>query len=141
MTQVKSPELPLQAAIKILLETALGTSIPVSEDVPARTAKPYVVIGQNTSCVPYMTADKGGEIVRHQIDIWTDELTSGYRGSKQAREIMKIIKGVLTQTPANLSADGFESVEGVLEIDNVQTDPDGITRHGILRLAYYILEL
>ena len=66
------------------------------------------------------------------MDIW-----SRYRGSKEAKEIMDRIHTLLHDS--SLTVSGTNLINLRFEFSDLVRDPDGITRHGIMRFRAILL--
>ena len=97
----------------------------VYDDVPVDAAFPYVVIGDDTH-IPFDTDDSLGSESTLTLHVW-----SRYRGKKECKDIMALIYAALTRQP--LVLDGHDLITIEFEYSEVVLDPDGITRHGVLR--------
>jgi len=125
----------LQTAIFTLLSadnnltSTLGAS--VFDDVPEETAYPYVQIGEDTA-IDYSTKDLNGSDVSVNLDVW-----SRYRGSLEAKNIMDRIHTLLHDS--SLSVAGANFINMRFEFSDIIRDPDGITRHGVMRFRAIML--
>lgn len=111
------------------LATTLGAK--VYDDIPQNSAYPIVQIGQDDS-LDYSTKDEAGMDMTVNLHIW-----SRSHGSKEAKNIMDRVHTLLHD--ANLSVTGFNFVNLRFEFSDIIRDPDGITRHGIMRFRAVIL--
>ena len=111
------------------LTNTLGAS--VFDDVPEETAFPLVVLGEDTT-VDFSTKDLVGSETTINIDIF-----SRYRGSKETKNIMDRIHTLLHDS--SLTVSGVNLINLRFEFSDVIRDPDGITRHGIMRFRAIIL--
>lgn len=128
-------QFPLQQAIYSKLNgdsnltSTLGCS--VFDDVPQGSSFPYITLGEET-VTDYSTAtDTGGENMVN-IHVWSRD-----HGSKQTKEIMDRVHTLLHDS--SLTVTGFNSINNRFEFSDVMRDPDGITRHGIMRFRSVIL--
>lgn|SRR5262245_58501636 len=135
MPVIKSALLPLQAALKTLLSGALGTGIPVYDDVPEESRKPYVVIGDQTM-IGWFWKLTGGTEITTTIHIWSE-----YRGRYEVETIKNTIMQSVTGNEFNLIPSGFNCLPAVFEFGETFQEPDGITRHGILRFRVNVQQL
>ena len=125
----------LQTAIYTKLSTdnnltsTLGAS--VFDDIPEETPYPYVQLGEDTA-IDYSTKDQTGSEVTVNIDVW-----SRYRGSLQAKNIMDRVHTLLHDS--SLSVTGSNFINMRFEFSDIIRDPDGITRHGVLRFRAIML--
>ena len=125
----------LQTAIYTKLSTdnnltsTLGAS--VFDDIPEETPYPYVQLGEDTA-IDYSTKDQTGSEVTVNVDIW-----SRYRGSLQAKNIMDRVHTLLHDS--SLSVTGSNFINMRFEFSDIIRDPDGITRHGVMRFRAIML--
>lgn len=99
--------------------------VSVYDDVPQGASFPYVVIGEDDS-IPFDTDDSTGFDTELTIHIW-----SRYSGMKEVKDIMSGIYSILNRL--ELSVSGAHVVDCIFQYQDVLLDPDGITRHGIIR--------
>ncbi|GAB6171993.1 DUF3168 domain-containing protein [Paradesulfitobacterium aromaticivorans] len=131
---MKSSVNSLQTAIfnRLTTDAALTAKVTgVFDDVTPGQAYPYVTLGEDTS------ADGGtktfdGEDVTKTLHVW-----SRYDGKKEAQEILSLVLESMTREPLLLSG-GFSVQFSQLEMLQVFTDADGITRHGVMRLRFRV---
>jgi hypothetical protein len=102
----------------------------VFDAVPEDQEFPYITLGEDTAS-DWSTKTGRGEELTHTLHVW-----SRYDGKKEAKEIMALILQALEQ-PLSLEGGFFVDVTKV-ELMEVFTDPDGITRHGVMRLRFNI---
>lgn len=103
----------------------------VFDHVPEGQAYPYVAIGQDTA-TPEDTFTSVGQQVTTTIHSW-----SQYKGYKEVKEVHSLI---LTAMTAPLAVNGWTCMFLMVDMDHVIPDPDGITRHGVLRLRYVLTQ-
>lgn len=123
-----SPLSPLQTAIYTRLDENITQS--VYDHVPQGAAFPYVVIGEDTA-TDWSTKQKHGELVSATIHIW-----SQYRGMSEVKSIASAIQSALV-TPLSLT-DNWQAVDCTLDLFRTIQDPDGKTRHGVLRFQFQL---
>ena len=111
------------------LTTTYGAG--VYDDVPEGSGFPYVTMGEDASN-DYGTKDLDGSTVTLNIHVW-----SQYRGSKEVKTIMDRIHTLLHDS--SLSVSGFNLVNTRFEFMDILRDPDGITRHGVMRFRAVML--
>ena len=111
------------------LTTTYGAG--VYDDVPEGSGFPYVTMGEDASNA-YGTKDLDGSTVSLNIHVW-----SQYRGSKEVKTIMDRIHTLLHDS--SLSVSGFNLVNTRFEFMDILRDPDGITRHGVMRFRAVML--
>ena len=115
-------QLNIQAAIYQALS---ALSCPVYDDVPQGAAFPYIVIGDDTS-VPFDDDCGIGLDSTITIHVW-----SVHSGRAEAKRIMNTIYNSLHRQ--NLPIVGAYSVTLNAEYQDTFLDPDGVTRHGVIR--------
>tara|TARA_Y100000114_G_scaffold105524_1_gene98774 strand:+ start:889 stop:1296 length:408 start_codon:yes stop_codon:yes gene_type:complete len=105
------------------LKTTLGC--PVFDDVPSSQDYPFATIGEETS-TEFGTKDLVGSQTTVNLHVW-----SQYKGAREVKNIMDRIHTLLHDT--SLSVTGFNLVNLRFEFADTLRDPDGITRHGVMR--------
>lgn len=128
---MQSPLNPLQAAIYTRLTGAL--SYPVYDVVPQNQAFPYITLGEDTG-VDWSTKTNPGQEVTTTLHVW-----SRAAGMKELKTIMDGI--IQAMTGADLTFTGFHPVLLRLDLATALRDPDGITRHGVVRFRVKIEEV
>jgi len=128
---MKSAFNPLQVAIYGALNGVI--SCPVYDAVPEGAAWPYMVIGETTG-VDWSTKLENGQVVTITLHGW-----SRAKGTKEVNDLMDEALQALTG-PA-LSVTDFTLVLLRFDFASVIRDPDGITRHGMLRLRGLLEEV
>lgn len=113
----------IQKAIYARLTQRL--TVPVFDDVPQDSPMPYVVIGEGDS-EPFDTDDSIGFETDFTVHVW-----SAYSGRKEVKQIMAHIYDALHRY--ELSIHGMHTVDCVCEYQDTFLDPDGVTRHGVMR--------
>lgn len=121
---------PLQVAILATLRPALAP-VAVLDDVPQGQAFPYVVIGEDVT-TPGPLIDIDSEEIDATIHVW-----SRYAGKMEAKQLMGAIKAALHDQP--LAVDGQTLVMLRFAFETLFLDPDGVTRHGVLRFRALLL--
>lgn len=116
---------PLQVAILAALRPALAP-VPVLDDVPQGQTFPYVVIGEDTVTDWPMLGDDAAEEIDATLHVW-----SRYAGRKEAKELMATIKVALHDQ--SLAVDGHNLVLLRFSFETLFIEPDGLTRHGVIR--------
>jgi len=66
------------------------------------------------------------------LDVW-----SQYKGSKEVKQIMDKIHDLLHDS--SISVSGFNLINLRFEFADIMRDPDGVTRHGVMRFRAIIL--
>ena len=111
------------------LTSTLGVG--VYDEVLEGASYPFVSLGEETS-VDYSTKDTDGGETTINIHIW-----SQYKGAKETKQIMDRIHDLLHDS--NLSVTGFNLINLRYEFSDIMRDPDGVTRHGVMRFRAIIL--
>ena len=125
---------PLQIAIYNALNVSAITSTlscGVYDEVIECNSSPFITLGEENS-LDYSTKDLDGTDVTINLHIW-----SRYKGSKETKEIMDKIHDLLHNS--NLSVSGFNLINLRFEFSDILRDPDGVTRHGVMRFRAIIL--
>jgi len=128
-------QFPLQSAIYSLLSndsnltTTLGAG--VFDDVLEGSTFPYVELG-NESSIDFSTKTSTGSEYTINLHIW-----SQYAGSKEVKQIMDRLHDLLHDS--NMNVTGFNLINVRFEFSDIMRDPDGKTRHGIMRFRAIIL--
>lgn len=97
----------------------------IYDDVPQPTQFPYVVIGEDTSIDWSQDCTLGTESTI-TIHAW-----SRYYGRIEAKRILQAVYDGLNRY--NLPITGADCVNLISEYQETFLDPDGITRHGVIR--------
>ena len=103
----------------------------VYDEVPENSAFPYVQIG-GESTADFSTKDLTGSEVTINLDVW-----SQYKGSKEVKNLMDRVHTLLHDS--SLTVTGHNLVNLRFEFGDVLRDPDGITRHGVMRFRAVML--
>ena len=111
------------------LTNTLGAG--VFDEVVENASYPFVSLGEETA-VDYSTKDLDGGEFTINIHVW-----SQYKGAKQTKEIMDRIHDLLHDS--SLSVSGFNLINLRFEFSDILRDPDGVTRHGVMRFRAIIL--
>tara|TARA_R110000765_G_scaffold41377_1_gene88076 strand:+ start:732 stop:1139 length:408 start_codon:yes stop_codon:yes gene_type:complete len=111
------------------LTSTLGAG--VFDEVTESATYPFVALGEETA-VDYSTKDTDGGETTINIHIW-----SQYKGSKETKNIMDRIHDLLHDS--DISVTGFSLVNLRFEFSDIMRDPDGVTRHGVMRFRAIIL--
>ncbi|MBY6265571.1 DUF3168 domain-containing protein [Azospirillum sp. 412522] len=117
--------LAAQVAILAALRPALDPVL-VLDDVPQGQAFPYVVIGEDVVTDWPMLGDDEAEEIDLTLHVW-----SRYAGRKEAKTLMAAIRTALHQQP--LQVDGQQLVTLRFAFETLFIEPDGLTRHGVIR--------
>lgn len=105
--------------------THISDMPPVYDDVPQNAAFPYIVIGDDTSIAFDDDCGTGFESTI-TLHVW-----SIYSGRKEVKDIMGAIYTCLHRQKLNIT--GGYAVTMNFEYQDTLLDPDGVTRHGIIR--------
>jgi hypothetical protein len=111
------------------LTSTLGAG--VYDEVPEGSSFPYVAMGESTS-IDFGTKDVDGSENTITIHVW-----SQYKGSKETKNIMDRLHDLLHNY--SLSVSGANLINLRFEFADLIRDPDGITRHGIIRFRAILL--
>ena len=111
------------------LTSTYGAS--VFDEVPEGSSYPYVTIGESTA-LDYSTNDVNGSEQTLTLHVW-----SQYRGSKETKNILDRLHDLLHNY--SLSVTGANLINLRLEFSDLLRDPDGITRHGVVRFRAVLL--
>jgi len=111
------------------LTSTLGAA--VYDDVPENSAYPFVSLGEATAS-DYSTYDLSGSQTTMTIHIW-----SQYKGAKEVKNIMDRVHTLLHDK--TLTVTGFNLINLRFEFIDTLQDPDGITRHGVMRFRAVML--
>lgn len=103
----------------------------VYDEVPEGTATPYITLGYGTA-IDFSTKDVDGGEFTMQIHVWSE-----YRGAKECKQIMDRIHELMHNH--SLSVTGYNLINLRFEFSDILRDPDGLTRHGIMRFRAVIL--
>ena len=105
------------------LTSTLGAAV-VDEALQGQSY-PFVALGEETT-VDFSTKDVDGRDVTINIHVW-----SQYKGSKQTKDIIDRLHTLLHDY--SLSVSGHNLINLRFEFSDIMRDPDGITRHGVMR--------
>lgn len=125
---------PLQVSILKRLKAhaeLMKTVTGIYDDVSSARAFPYVSLGEDTA-TPWGTKTNSGEEVTTTLHVW-----STYNGKKEAKQILSFVLESITSEPLPLDG-GFFMEYSNLDFMEIFTDPDGQTRHGVVRLRFKI---
>jgi hypothetical protein len=111
------------------LTSTLGAG--VFDEVTEGATYPFVALGEETA-TDYSTKDLIGGETTINIHIW-----SQYKGSKETKNIMDRIHDLLHDS--DISVSGFNLINLRFEYSDIMRDPDGVTRHGVMRFRAIIL--
>ena len=97
----------------------------IFDDVPQRSAFPYVTLGQST-VRDWSTGTEAGEEHLLTLHVW-----SRADGRRETHELMSALRTALHGQP--LPLDGHRLVNLRHELSEARREPDGETYHGIVR--------
>ena len=118
----------LQSSIYSALNVSAITttlSCGVYDEVVEGNSYPFISLGEETA-QDYSTNNLVGAQTTINIHIW-----SQYKGSKETKNIMDKIHDLLHDV--SLSVSGVNLINLRFEFSDIMRDPDGITRHGVMR--------
>lgn len=118
----------LQSSIYSALNVSAITttlSCGVYDEVVEGNSYPFIALGEETA-IDYSTNNLVGAETTINIHIW-----SQYKGSKETKNIMDKIHDLLHDV--SLSVSGVNLINLRFEFSDIMRDPDGITRHGVMR--------
>lgn len=125
MTFVTASQQAIYTALSGNISATVYDDVPVLPSGQPAANFPYVVIGDDTS-IAWDTDDQTGAEMTVTLHIW-----SRAGGYKQAKAIAGEIYAILHR--ASLSVTGHHLVDCLQEFSEFMRDPDGETRHGVLR--------
>ena len=103
----------------------------VVDEVVGSTTYPFINIGDDT-ITDYSTKDLDGGEITMTLHIW-----SQYKGAKETKQIMDRLHEILHDS--SLSVSGFNLINSRFEFSDILRDPDGVTRHGVMRFRVITL--
>ena len=106
-------------------------SCAVVDDVQLDQSYPFITLGEETT-IDYGTKNQNGGETTLNLHIW-----SQYKGSKECKQIMDKVHDLLHDI--DLTVSGFNLINLRFEYSDIVRDPDGSTRHGIMRFRAIIL--
>lgn len=114
----------IQASVYQLLTSVAGMP-PVYDDVPQGAQFPYIVIGDDIS-TPFDDDCGVGAETLVTIHVW-----STYSGRREVKDILALIYSAMNR--AKLPLNNAYTVDCNFDYQDTFLDPDGVTRHGIIR--------
>ena len=121
-----------QFALQSSIYTALNVSAITStlscgvyDEVVEGNSYPFITLGEETA-IDYSTNNLVGAETTINIHVW-----SRYKGSKETKEILDKIHDLLHDV--SLTVSGVNLINLRFEFSDIMRDPDGITRHGVMR--------
>ena len=118
----------LQSSIYTALNvSAITTTLAcgVYDEVVEGNSYPFITLGEETA-IDYSTNNLVGAETTINIHVW-----SRYKGSKQTKQILDKIHDLLYDV--SLTVSGVNLINLRFEYSDIMRDPDGITRHGVMR--------
>jgi hypothetical protein len=118
----------LQSSIYSALNVSAITSTlacGVYDEVVEGNSYPFITLGEEI-VIDYSTKNIIGAETTINIHIW-----SRYKGSKETKQIMDKVHDLLHDV--NLTVTGVNLINLRFEFSDIMRDPDGITRHGVMR--------
>jgi len=118
----------LQSSIYTALNvSAITTTLAcgVYDEVVEGNSYPFITLGEETA-IDYSTNNLVGAETTINIHVW-----SRYKGSKQTKQILDKIHDLLHDV--SLTVSGVNLINLRFEYSDIMRDPDGITRHGVMR--------
>jgi hypothetical protein len=97
----------------------------VYDEVVEGNSYPFITLGEETA-IDYSTNNLVGAETTINIHVW-----SRYKGSKQTKQILDKIHDLLHDV--SLTVSGVNLINLRFEYSDIMRDPDGITRHGVMR--------
>lgn len=126
-------ELQTAAYVKLAGDaTLMGFISGVFDEVPEKTAMPYVTFGEVEE-VPDDGHDRQGLETTLTLHIW-----SRYRGYEEAARILRELDRLLDRAP--LTVDGFEHVSIAHTSHQFMRDPDLEVRHAVVTYRVWMTE-
>ncbi len=126
-------KLPLAALQTALYSALADISCPVYDQVPEKASYPYVTLGEDTN-LDWSTKNTRGHETTHTLHVWSE-----YEGMDEVKSIMDEVARAITGAPLILG--DFAVASAKLEFSTAMRDPDGKTRHGVLRFRFLIEEV
>ena len=111
------------------LTTTLGAA--VVDEAQQGQSYPFVAIGEETT-IDFSTKDLDGSESTINIHVW-----SQYKGSKETKNIIDRLHTLLHDY--SLSVSGHNLINLRFEFSDILRDPDGVTRHGVVRFNAIML--
>ena len=125
------PLTEVQTAIFAALGPALAP-VPVLDAAGPNQTFPYVTIGEFIG-EPADTLREQGQSLELTVHVWSRQ-----PGMQETQQLMRACKDALDRQ--RLPAAGFQWVDTIWEQAQTLREPDGITRHGVLRFLVITFE-
>lgn len=130
---MKDPTWPLHVALVTRIKSE--TNYAIHDDHPEQKKFPYIVMGPIQG-MDWSDKSKSGQQMTATFDFW-----SQYSGKKEVAQMKdRVIQAISYLWTPNLAPD-FNVVEHHLDLNEIITDVDEKTFHGILKWIYLIEEL
>ncbi len=133
---MKSPLWALQVAVVARIQS--DTNYAVHDDHPEQKAFPYIVMGA-VQALDWKDKSKPGQQVTLTLDFWSRPAECLSK-KEVAEMINKVLQAIDYPWTPNL-APTFNVVEHHMDLNEIITDIDAQTFHGILKWMYLIEEL
>ena len=125
-----SAEWAFQVAAVAALRPAVG-GVPVYDgEAPADAAFPYMVVGETVSS-PWDTLDRPGQDIDLTVHVWT-RAAGGSSATAECQRVLALIRTAVNRR--RLEMDGFGRPLCTVAFQTSFPEPDGKTRHGVLRV-------
>ena len=125
------PLIPIQKALYEKLRESVG--VDVYDIAPDSAAYPYITIGDDSASDAGSKLDHGDDI-SSTIHVWSRSF-----GLMEAKQLMADIVEALTNS--SLIVPGFQVGFKTISYRHVFNDPDGVTRHGVLRVEHTLYQM
>lgn len=130
---MKPAKIPGLLSLQLAIYNALTSAgLTVYDAVPENAAAPYVTIGESTSTDDGSKNCNGDEITE-TVHVWSEA-----KGFRECKQIIQTIIAALSATP--LSDGDYQIALIDSEISQLLHDPDGMTRHGVIRLTFKVYQ-
>lgn len=126
------PLAEVQSAIFDALTAALAP-VPVVDQAGPNQQYPYVTIGESVSDQDDTLGEEGAGI-EMTVHVWSRQ-----NGMQETQQLMAAAKAALHRQ--RLAAAGFQWVDTIWDFAQTLRDPDGVTRHGILRFRVEVFSI
>jgi hypothetical protein len=117
---------------KAIFEATQNLSFSVYDCVPEKVDFPYGDISE------MLGADESNKNHSGESLLLTAHLWSEYKGTKEVREMVSDFIEALTES--NLTMNSFTCQLKNLELTEILNDPDGQTRHGIVKIRFFVTQ-
>ena len=117
---------------KAIFTALSGLSFPVYDCIPENSSFPYCDISEMTA------NDRSAKNLPGESFLLTAHFWSQYKGTKEVREMVDAFIQIITTTTLNMT--GFNNHFSEIEYIGISNDPDGLTRHGTVKVRFYVTE-